>query len=805
MKTQLQIFIFCLILFPAFLPLFSLFGQTAPLEYYIQTYQLESGMYDGSGELNGTPKNVFTGFIDLHEVPWVQLHFSDYNLGKGSYVIIKSLQDNLWQKLDAVSIKQWQSYSAFFNGGAVEINLFVAPIDRQVFINIDEINVGEWANGISIESQCGPTDDRVLSYQPATARLLNVGCTSWIIPNGKFVTAGHCLDGQSATIVEFNVPLSLPNGTIQHPGPEDQYSVDPASKIFVNGGIGNDWGVFAVFPNSITGLMPKEAQNAFWPLVQNLGPDSIRITGYGVDYNDPIYNQVQQTHIGPNAGSSGTTMRYVTDTEGGNSGSPVIDGLTNIAVGVHTHGGCSTSGGNNNGTSLFNTAFWNAVEQGAGGCSVELPSNPNPANGQTGVPLNLAELTWSNGAGAVTNELYFGTNPASLSLVQSGSLATSWTITGVTFTYGTTYYWQVVEIGDSCETNGAVWSFTTVQDPNLFIAFTEVFNNFSCWTPIGPLGTTNWSVQTSNNAGGSPPSELQLSWTPSFNGLSKLLSCTINSSTLQVNTLSLTHYCDWYADPAPFLGIGITYDAGTSYNTLWQFQPVGGNVGPETISINFTPAQSSFQLVLFLNGNSFNIDYWYVDDIMISYIVPVELASFTANSVTNGIELNWRTATEINNRGFDVERMNNGVFQKIGYVAGFGTTTEPKNYSFTDFGLSSGLYTYRLKQIDFDGTFTYSSEVTADVEVPLVFALEQNYPNPFNPATKIKFALPAETVVQLNVYNTLGQKVAEIFNGSLKKGYHEVVFDAGSLTSGIYFYRLEADEFVDVKKMIVIK
>jgi hypothetical protein len=344
-----------------------------------------------------------------------------------------------------------------------------------------------------------------------------------------------------------------------------------------------------------------------------------------------------------------------------------------------------------------------------------------------------------------------------------------------------------------------------VQDPNLFVAFNEPFADITCWTAIGPLGLTNWSVQTSNNAGGSPPSELQLSWSPSFDGLSKLLSCIITSSTTEINTLTLTHACDWYADPAPFLGIGITYDAGVTYNTLWEFQPVGGNVGPEDISVDFTPSQSTFQLVLFANGDSFNIDFWYVDDIMISYIVPVELTSFSANILKNGVELNWRTATEINNQGFDIERMNNGIFEKIGFVAGFGTTTDPKNYSFSDIGLTTGSYTYRLKQIDFDGTFTYSSEVTADVEIPIEYSLEQNYPNPFNPSTKIKFALPSETEVQLNVYNMLGQKVAEIFNGNLKEGYHEVVFDAGSLTSGIYFYRLETDQFVDVKKMIILK
>jgi len=303
----------------------NLFAQPAQIPYHVEPYELESGYFDGSGTLGANPKDVFTGYVEIHDVPWIQLYFSDFNLGKESYLIIRSLKDDLWQRLDAVSIEQWQHFSAFFNGNAVEIKLFAAPGDRELFIKINEVVVGEWIIGDPFLSICGPTDDRIPSDQPATGRLLNVGCTAWIIPNGKFVSAGHCLSGSSANIVEFNVPLSLPNGTIQHPGPEDQYSVDVSTKIFTDGGIGNDWGVFEVFPNSVTGLMPKEAQNAYWPLVQDLGPDSIRITGYGVD--DGTANQTQQTHIGPNAGSSGTTMRYVTDTQGGNSGSPVIDGF----------------------------------------------------------------------------------------------------------------------------------------------------------------------------------------------------------------------------------------------------------------------------------------------------------------------------------------------------------------------------------------------------------------------------------------------------------------------------------------------
>ena len=804
MKTHLYFFYFVLV-FGSLVFFSNNFAQTAPLQYYIQSYQFESEFYNGDGTINANPVEIPIGVIELHNIPWMQLHFSDVNLGNESYIIISSIYDDKWQKLDAVSMKQWNNYSAFFNGSAVEIKLFLAQTDRQVFIKIDEIVVGELYQGDPSESQCGPTDDRIASNQPATARLLSIGCTAWIIPNGKFATAGHCLDGSGATVVEFNVPLSLPNGTLQHPGPEDQYSVNVSTKIFTNGGVGNDWGVFEVFPNSITGLMPKQAQNAYWPLVQDLGPDSIRITGYGVD--DGTANQTQQTHVGPNAGSSGTTMRYVTDTEGGNSGSPVIDALTNSAVGVHTHGGCSTSGGNNNGTSTFHAQFWAAVDQGAGGCPVELPSNPSPTNGQTGIPLNLAQLTWSNGAGAISNELYFGTNPSSLNLVQSGTLATSWTITGYTFTYGTSYYWRVIEIGDTCDSNGPVWSFTTVQDPNL-VQWCDPFNSLSNWTVVGPLGTTNWSAAASSSAGGNPP-ELRMSWTPSFVGVSKIRSVVIPLPANQLMTYSFNYYFDWYADPSGTITVAVTYDGGATSTTLYNQVDATGNVGPTVITGNFTtPASGSqnTQLEITFNGDSFNNDNIFWDNLCLEYVVPVELTSLTVEANGSDAELNWTTATETNNRGFEIERMGeNGTFEEVGFVPGFGTTTEPKAYSFVDSKLDAGNYTYRLKQIDYDGSFSYSQNTEVEIVTPSSFTLEQNYPNPFNPSTTIRFSIPVETDVRLNVYNTLGQEVAELVNSRLKEGYHQVDFDASTLTSGIYFYRLEADKFVDVKKMIIIK
>ena len=221
--------------------------------------------------------------------------------------------------------------------------------------------------------------------------------------------------------------------------------------------------------------------------------------------------------------------------------------------------------------------------------------------------------------------------------------------------------------------------------------------------------------------------------------------------------------------------------------------------------LTFTPSAGTYQLIFYLNGDIYNINWWDIDDVSVEYIVPVELASFTANASEGLVELSWITATETNNQGFEVQRSSGIEYETIAFVDGHGTTSETHVYSFVEKDIAVGNYHYRLKQVDFDGSFNYSKVIEVDVQAPASFTLEQNYPNPFNPSTKIKFAIPVETEVRLNVYNTLGQQVAEIFNGRLKEGYHEVEFNAGSLTSGIYFYRLEADKFVDVKKMIVIK
>jgi hypothetical protein len=186
-------------------------------------------------------------------------------------------------------------------------------------------------------------------------------------------------------------------------------------------------------------------------------------------------------------------------------------------------------------------------------------------------------------------------------------------------------------------------------------------------------------------------------------------------------------------------------------------------------------------------------------------IVPVELKSFTASVNDNDVTLNWETASEMNNSGFQIERKSTGDYEVIGFLPGFGTTTEPRSYSFTDAGLQSEHYIYRLKQIDLDGSFEYSDEIQVEVTIPDAFALEQNYPNPFNPSTKINFSLAVDSKVSLKVFDVLGQEVATLINSNLLAGSHNVDFSAANINSGVYFYRIQAGSFVETKKMVLMK
>ncbi|MFB3056892.1 MAG: T9SS type A sorting domain-containing protein, partial [Ignavibacteriaceae bacterium] len=186
--------------------------------------------------------------------------------------------------------------------------------------------------------------------------------------------------------------------------------------------------------------------------------------------------------------------------------------------------------------------------------------------------------------------------------------------------------------------------------------------------------------------------------------------------------------------------------------------------------------------------------------------LPVELTSFAATVDEAEVTLSWSTATETNNQGFEVQRSTINIeYEKIGYAAGFGTTTDPKAYTYTDTDVFAGTYTYRLKQIDLDGSYEYSPEVSVEVTPPIEYSLGQNYPNPFNPSTSIKYSIPEGGFVTLDVYNLLGEKVTSLVNGVQEAGRYEINFDASNLASGIYVYSLRSGSFNLVKKMLLMK
>ena len=193
--------------------------------------------------------------------------------------------------------------------------------------------------------------------------------------------------------------------------------------------------------------------------------------------------------------------------------------------------------------------------------------------------------------------------------------------------------------------------------------------------------------------------------------------------------------------------------------------------------------------------------------LMVIEELPVELSAFTANFKDDKIVLEWKTETEVNNYGFDIERStDNSNWMAIVFVEGHGNSNSPKQYNFNDTDIvQSGKYHYRLKQIDNDGTFEYSDVVTVTVGIPVLFALSQNYPNPFNPETRIDYTLPEQQNVSLRVYNILGEMVQELLNEIKPPGSYSVTFNSLNLPSGIYIYRIQTESFAINKKMTFLK
>ena len=545
--------------------------------------------------------------------------------------------------------------------------------------------------------------------------------------------------------------------------------------------------------------------------------------------------------------------------------------------------------------------------------------NPATAPGAKGIHWTDHILYWENPSGTIYNEVYFSQDSSAVAnldtnvRVQNGFPSTIYNSFPLS-SYGNLlinamYYWRVTEHGSSGSSDSPVWHFTSQPSP----IYTYEYNftsGFDGWVIKGPLGLNNWFRPNTSVAGGSP-GEIRFAWNPVFWGDSYIMSPEIPSPAEVFLWLSFRYYLDWWSDTC-IVGCAYTTDDGNTWTTVWDLYATG-NVGPEQVNLGIV-VPGNFRLGFFYTGNSNNIDFLYVDDVMVTTVlspphppsflnaashydeqkvtlnwnsgispynitgyyiqrktglpsstseyitlytaspdsftyedhtvelnqiytyrittlsgpgmsthfgneatayvpevVPVELLSFSALLNGNDVVLSWTTASEINNNGFEIERASSKTspiqsWEKIGFVEGKGTITGVSNYSFVDKELVAGVYNYRLKQMDFDGTFKYYflSELI-EIGAPDKFELAQNYPNPFNPSTVIVYQMPVSGQVTLKVYDILAKEVAVLVNEHKSAAKYEVEFNASHLSAGVYFYTITAGSFSETKKLIFLK
>jgi hypothetical protein len=393
-------------------------AQTAPLVSHTEPVYVRSGAFDNPTPVEGV---VFRAFLSATTgSPWMRALFRKVHLDGDSYLRIASLRDGDFQTLHAEHVVQWQNATAFFNGDTLLLELIAGPRTTGNLVEVDQIVVGDVLPMVGDpDTICGATDDRVPATNPAAGRIVPVGCSGWIIQapsagvDRLHLSAGHCV--AASTVLQFNVPASNTSCSLVQPPAASQFAIDPAS-LSNNGGVGNDYWVFKCFPNSTTGLTSYQAQGAAFALATALPSVGtvLRNTGYGVDGTpangganasscscaspNGARNQTQQTHTGNTVSTTASRVLYDLDTCGGNSGSVIANNTTGVAVAIHTHGGCTATGGTNSGTALVLPALQAAIASLSSG-PIVVP------NDECATPIALSvgtSATYSN-AGATAS------------------------------------------------------------------------------------------------------------------------------------------------------------------------------------------------------------------------------------------------------------------------------------------------------------------------------------------------------------------------------------------------------------------
>ena len=355
------------------------------------------------------------------------------------------------------------------------------------------------------------------------------------------------------------------------------------------------------------------------------------------------------------------------------------------------------------------------------------------------------------------NVVYFGSNTGPIRRIDNANSGSTPTVTDIKGSLPTAYV-SCIAI-DPTNSNNALLTFSN-------------YNIQSLWYTTN--GGTSWTDVEGNLAGASGPS---IRWASIF-----------------------------YVDAVPhyFLAtsVGVFFtNILNGSSTIWTQEAVSeiGNV----VCTMLDWRDNDRTLAVATHGRG-------IFTTLVEIPLPVELSSFTATTIGTNVKLSWNTATEVNNYGFEIERVLLSasplqVYEKIGFVNGNGNSNSPKDYSFIDDKVSTGKYLYRLKQIDSDGQFEYSKTIEVDMNGVKKFDLSQNYPNPFNPTTTIRYSLPEAGSVKLTLYDILGQEVRIIFNEFKEAGVHDFNFNSEELNSGIYIYKIESNGFTQTKKMTLLK
>jgi len=368
----------------------------------------------------------------------------------------------------------------------------------------------------------------------------------------------------------------------------------------------------------------------------------------------------------------------------------------------------------------------------------------------------------------------------------------------------------------------------TLGVPNyIFLDTTD--NPLTKWTVTATPGTSpKWEATTSSFI--SSPVSFTDSKSGNYIASATVTMTTINPVNLQgVNNPKLEFWLKYDIEANyDYAQVMISTNGGSSFTALQgkytematgSFQPPGQPVYDgsrlswvkEDISLLPYAGQQILLRFRLVTDNSQQKDGIYLDDIgIVGYsVVPVELTSLSASINAKGVPtVNWEVASELNNKGFIIERRTGETgWEEKGFVKGRGTSQSPASYTFDDntTGAVPGTISYRIKQIDFDGTSAIFGPVEVEFANPVEYSLGQNYPNPFNPVTRISYALPVKGMVKLEVFDATGQSKKVLVSGEKEAGWHYVDFDASGLTSGVYLYRITAGTFSETKKMLILK